>query len=563
MTGKAALVFVFALLIASCASSPDAESRSAQTSTKAERSTTPQAPGEALPPAEPGHPGESGSGEEASEETVETEPADDENEKKSGPGRVVLDTVYDDRRVGEDQTESIEAELGLVADEALNRYVRSVAVRLLRHAPNRPFDYEFKIVDQSAPNAFALPGGKIFVSRGLLALVTSEDELAGVLVHEITHAAERHTSARIEYNRRMNPLAIGLLRAARIAAYGRDQERDADRGGQILAARAGYDPEGIARFLRKLDASERYVVGWSRLPNFLATHPTSPERSALASNRATTLEWKRVPGVASDKTNGFYEMIDGLIIGDDPAGGLFDDENRFVHPELRFSIRFPQGWTTMNTQQAVRALSPARDAQATLTVVGGGDVELSKVVDDFIESEFEDMRIHIRERREIKIGELPAIRIEGRATSGLGAQMTFVRYGDLVYRLTVLSVADSGTRFRGRARAFAHSFRPLDDDGVRSLRVTRLRIARALENETLQALSTRTRNELELVFTGVLNGLYASTPLAHRTPIKIGIAEPYLPKPETDPPEQEGGGESDESAPKKAEKSLRELKSHD
>ena len=465
---------------------------------------------------------------------------------------MVLDTVYDDRRVGESQTQLIEGELGLVKDEELNRYVRSVAIRLLRYAPDRPFDYEFKIVDQSVPNAFALPGGKIFVSRGLLALATNEDELAGVLGHEITHSAERHASAQMEYSRRMNPFTIGLLRAARIAAYSRDHERDADRGGQILAARAGYDPEGIARFLRKLDASVRYEVGWSQLPGFLATHPSSPERSALAANRAETLEWKRVPGVAGDDPDSYYRMIDGLVIGDDPAGGLFDDDNRFVHPELGFSIRFPQGWSTMNTQQAVRALSPARDAQATLTVVGGGDAELSKVVDDFIDSEFEGMTIHVQDRRDIKIGDLPAIRIEGRASSGLGglaAQMTFVRYGDLVYRLTVLSIADSGGKYRGRGRAFAHSFRPLDDEGVHSLSVTRLRIALARDNETLEALSNRTRNKLELVFTGVLNGLYASTNLSYRTPIKIGIAEPYLPEQEVDDSAEADGEDTAESNP--------------
>ena len=112
----------------------------------------------------------------------------------------------------------------------------------------------------------------------------------------------------------------------------------------------------------------------------------------------------------------------------------------------------------------------------------------------------------------------------GTRSSTVAAQMTFVRHGDLVYRLTVLSIADSGARYRGRGRAFAHSFRPIEDDSIYSLKVTRLRIARALENETIQELSERTRNELEVVYTGVLNGLYASTPLAHRTPIKIGIA---------------------------------------
>lgn len=542
MTGKAVLALLLSLLFASCvgcASSREAETIQANATEEAR----PEPAREVDPAATDSPP----AGNEDSDETPDEKDADDaekaKKEKSKRPERIVLDTVYDDQRVGEDQVPLIEAELGIVEDEELNRFVQSVAVRLLRHVPSRPFDYEFKIVDQSVPNAFALPGGKIFVSRGLLALATSEDELAGVLGHEITHAAERHASAQIEYSRRMNPLAIGLLRVAKLAAYGRDQERDADRGGQILAARAGYDPAAIATFLRKLDAAERYEVGWSRIPRFYATHPTSPERSALATNRATTLEWTPATPVSSEYPDGYYGAIDGLILGDDPAGGIFDEENRFTHPELRFSIRFPQGWTTMNSQQAVRAMSPRRDAQAELTLAGKSDVALSEIVDDFVDSEFDGMKIRVRERREIMIGELPAIRIEGRVTSaglgGLTAQMTFVAYGDFVYRLTVLSIADSGTRFRGRARAFAHSFRPVDEESVRSLDVVRLRTARAVENETLQDLSIRTRNALDLVYTGVLNGIYAATPLARRQPIKIGIKEPYLPRP--GPPDDDPG----------------------
>ena len=113
--------------------------------------------------------------------------------------------------------------------------------------------------------------------------------------------------------------------------------------------------------------------------------------------------------------------------------------------------------------------------------------------------------------------------------------MTFVAHDGLIYRLSVLSLSSSATKYRGRGRAFAHSFRPLNQEGLYSLAVTRLRIARALQSETLQALSIRTHNELELVFTGVMNNLYASTNLQKGTPVKIGLAEPYLPKPKEEP----------------------------
>jgi predicted Zn-dependent protease len=548
-------IVIVALLLAACAADPSTTSPG---STSADSDGSSQASNE-----DPKGTPESGDEDSAqadtnsSDDTASEEPDDEKNpddEKPKKRERIVLKTVYDDQKVGEDQRSVVEAEFGLIDDEKLANYVRSVGLRLVRHAPPRPFDYEFKVVDQSAPNAFALPGGKIYISRGLLALVETEDELAGVLGHEITHAAERHAAGRIDYSSRLNPFSIGLLRAAAIAAYGRDQERDADRGGQIIASKAGYNPAGIATFLRKLDASDRYEIGWSRLPYFLATHPTSPNRSALTADRAAGLKWERQPGVADDLPFGYYSMIDGLIIGDNPAGGLFE-ETRFVHPDLRFSIRFPQGWMTMNSQQAVAAISPARDAEATLTVVGNG-TDLNKVVDEFIKKEVDGIRVRVRARKEVKLGELPAIRIEGRASSGLtglNVQMTFVAHEGLIYRLSLLSLSNAADKYRGRARAFAHSFRPLDGEGVYSLQVTRLRIARALENETLTDLDLRTRNEIELVYTGVMNDLYATSALAKGTPVKIGLAEPYLPIPKTESESDSGEPSEGEGTPAREE----------
>ena len=553
---KSALLSVF---LVACATSPQ-PSTSPESTADVTQPSTASAPGQSETPdpettkpdsteqtAEKAGEGssESSADDESKDGDGKVDPEKDESSEEADEprsGRIVLKTVYDDKRVGDDQSKVIEAELGLVKDEALIEYIRSVGIRLLRHAPARPFDYEFKIVDQSVPNAFALPGGKIYVSRGLLALVESEDELAGVIGHEITHAAERHSAALIDYARRFNPFAIGYLRAGAIAAYSREEENDADRGGQLMAAKAGYDPTGIAKFLRKLDASERYEVGWSRLPYFLATHPTSPKRAALASDRAAGISWERQSGVAADSPLAYYSKIDGLVLGDDPAGGLFVD-GRFIHPDLGFSIRFPRGWTTMNGFDAVSAISPARDAQATLTIEGEG-TDIGQVVDEFIKNEVDGVRVRVRERRHVKLGDLPAIRIEGTASAGLGGlvhQMTFVAHQGYVYRLSV--IAASATKYRGRGRAFAHSFRPLDDAGLYSLEVTRLRIARARANETLQGLSERTHNELELVLTGVMNDLFASSTLEKGTPIKIGLTEPFLPK-----PKEEAVSEGDQEA---------------
>ena len=480
--------------------------------------------------AEPGASAEASKSTEPGGATERSEAEKDEIEKeeeRKRRRRILLRTAYDDREIGEEQIPLIEAEMGIYQNEALERYVQRVAIRLLRYAPPQPFDYSFKIVDQESPNAFALPGGKIYVSRGLLALANSEDELAAVLGHEITHAAERHAAARIEHARRINPLSLGFQRAATLAAYGRDQERDADRGGQILAARAGYDPSGIATFLRKLDAAERYEVGWSRLPNFLATHPTSPQRSALAAQRASELEWTRTPGVAEDEGVSFHEHLDGLVIGADPAGGLFED-GRFVHPDMAFSLRFPPNWATANSPRAVSAVAPARDAEASLTAAGGAG-ETDKAIETFLEEDENGNDVRVADRRPIIVGDLSGVRIEGRS-GGLHAVAAFLEHEGVVFRLMVLSASGAENKYRGRANAFLQSFRPLDENGRYSLEATRIRIAYALAGETLAQLSKRTGNDLELVYTGVLNDVFASTPLRKGQPIKIGLEEPYFPK---------------------------------
>jgi predicted Zn-dependent protease len=131
--------------------------------------------------------------------------------------------------------------------------------------------------------------------------------------------------------------------------------------------------------------------------------------------------------------------------------------------------------------------------------------------------------------------------------------MAFIEYEGLIFRLSLLSTSGAERKYRGRANAFVQSFRPLDEEGVYSLEVMRLRIARALESETLQQLSIRTHNDLELVYTGVLNDLFASSELTRGQRIKIGLNEPYFPAPRDDE-EREAGEENADGAGTSLEK---------
>ncbi len=147
------------------------------------------------------------------------------------PTRTILTTEYDDARVGAEASQTIQQEMGVLDDPELNAYVNRIGRKLLRGIPRRSFSFEFYVVDQEEPNAFALPGGYIFISRGLLTLANDEDELANVIGHEITHSALRHAAAQQEIARRGSAIVSPFAHATNLAAYGRDMERTADRGG--------------------------------------------------------------------------------------------------------------------------------------------------------------------------------------------------------------------------------------------------------------------------------------------------------------------------------------------
>ncbi|HZE89561.1 MAG TPA: M48 family metalloprotease [Verrucomicrobiae bacterium] len=185
----------------------------------------------------------------------------------SGRPEMTLVSEAKERELGEAEARRVAETMGILEDPALSAYVRAVGERLAQFSPRTDVTYTFQIVDMEEPNAFALPGGPVYVSRGLLVLTNSEDELAGVLGHEIGHVAARHAVRRVT---RAAPLAVvtglgaavtsivspmlgdlvggigGVAGAFVLAPYSREQEREADRIGQELAGAAGWDPAGLS-----------------------------------------------------------------------------------------------------------------------------------------------------------------------------------------------------------------------------------------------------------------------------------------------------------------------------
>ncbi len=437
--------------------------------------------------------------------------------------RTVLESTYDDRDAGREGAQAVEAEIGVLDDPELEGYVQGIGDKLLRALPRRQFQYRFRVVDQVEPNAFALPGGQIFVSRGLLALANDEDELACVIAHEIGHVAKRHAAAQQATARGQFPLLSPWLRAGRMAAYSRDLERSADHDGQILCAAAGYDPRGLASFLDSLMNFEKLQTGLIRRASYFDTHPLSSERATIASVQASELRWKRDPALAAPRAS-LLARIEGLPLGQRPESGIFIGDV-FLHPGLDFKLRFPRRWEKANTASAVGAQSPRGDAVVFLMAdVPKG--EPRQVAEQWAVKSLGGQG-RVQQGGPFSVGRIRAWQLDVVGSTGgarVRALVTFIPYGDSIWRVTGAGIADEDLE---RTLATTRSFRELDDQDRAAIKATRVHVVRAEPAEDLHALTTRTQSVWSAYETSIYNGLSPGHRFSGGESVKIAREEPW------------------------------------
>ena len=286
----------------------------------------------------------------------------------------------DEIELGREADQAIVAEAGLYPDTALQRYVSDLGLQLAAASERPDLPWTFRVLDDPAVNAFALPGGFIYVTRGILAHMTSEAQLVGVLGHEIGHVTARHGVDRMSRARLAQlGLGIGMVLSETVRDLGdvlqtgtgllflkfsRDDEREADRLGVRYMTRLGYEPVELARVMGMLGrASELSSPG--RVPGWLSTHPEPEDRfasiTAMVGDEAE-------PGARRVERDGFIRRLDGLVFGPDPRQG-FVDGGWFRHPELAFRVS-TEGGSVINERERVRFVAADERALVQLTLAG-------------------------------------------------------------------------------------------------------------------------------------------------------------------------------------------------
>lgn len=456
-----------------------------------------------------------------------------------------LSTMSSEREaeIGAQASKAVAEQIGLVEDPKLDSYIEAVGQRLAKRSPRQDIAYRFAVADTEVPNAFALPGGWIYVSRGLLVLANSEAELANVIGHEIGHVAARHAASREAHSFGAGLLSmlgsavstatlgagagIGQLfqiaGAGVIASYSRGQERQADEIGQELAAFSGWDPEALSRFLETLESDMEVESEPSQLPNFLSSHPLTGERIRKSTRHAATLAIASAEPIAASRA-AFLAKLDGLLVGPDPAHGLFRD-GRFLHPGLAMTIDFPPGWTTHNGERVVAAISADEDALIALQVQDEGNDPKAAAV-HFAETH----RLSLADERALTIGGRAAYRaiaIAQTRDGRLALDLCWIAHRDMVFRFTGMAPADRFARYQTTLAGTSQSFGNLGATELASIHDLRLRVVRARAAEPLAELSRRTGNAMSLEKTAIANGLAPNAVLAAGEPVKIAVEVRY------------------------------------
>jgi predicted Zn-dependent protease len=377
------------------------------------------------------------------------------------------------------------------------RMVAEVTDRLVR-ATERPDEtYAVTLLDSPVVNAFALPNGRLYVTRGLLALATDTSEIAAVLAHEIAHVTLRHASARSELALRsqlvsrvvadvLNDPETGaqLQNQSRfaIARFSREQELEADGIGVRTLAKAGYDPFGAGRFLTALNRSTgmKTGTGVAGEPDMLATHPGTAERINLVTRAARLIG---APGLGVDERARYLAGIDGIAYGDNPTDGVVRGR-RFLHPALGIAFEVPDGFSIENTRNAVLGTTGEGSRRLLFDQV---ESNVGQGLDEVLKATWSDA-IDPGSIQNRMIAGNPAVTALSR-----GKDWTFrlaaIRIGETTFRM--IMAAKGATDPDPAFRRWTESLSGVNASETKALRPLRLQVVAASITDTPEDLARR------------------------------------------------------------------------
>lgn len=451
----------------------------------------------------------------------------------------------DEIRVGAREHPKILKEFGgAYEDAALNDYVRRVGQSLARVSELPDLKFTFTVLNDPKVNAFALPGGYVYITRGLLALADNEAEMAGVLAHEIGHITARHTAQRYSQAMAANigltilgvlgqaagaPAGTGDLIAfgaqAALQSYSREQELEADMLGVRYMIRTGYSPQGMVSFFDKLDAHTRLEATIAGNPaaadqfSIMSTHPRTADRIEQAIKLARV---SAGPNPRFERDT-YLWRIDGMAFGDDPKQGIRRGRE-FVHPELGFRFVVPPGFSLFNSPKQVVARGPERSLVIFDTETAAKARNVGALT-AYLANDWGG-RLALRNVERITINGLDAATGQARVQTRNGpmdVRLVAIRErAERLYRMIFVTPPSLTGPLATELQRTTYSFRRLTREEAAAIRPLRIKIVTVNPGDTPQSLANRMPFETyRLEWFQVLNDLKRGQPLVPGVKVKI------------------------------------------
>lgn len=434
----------------------------------------------------------------------------------TGKNELSLISESQEIEMGRQSAQQVAKSIGYYDDPQVQAYVSAIGLKMARASERPNLPWEFHVVNDASVNAFALPGGFIYVTRGLMTTINNEAELATVIGHEIGHVTNRHSVQQIS-KAQIAQLGLGvgsilssdIARVAGLASqglgilflkYSRDAESQADLAGFRYALNQNYDVREMANVFQTLDR-ESAAAGGGRLPEWLATHPNPGTRIQKTEARLDTLQRDLTTTIIN--RDPYLQQIRNMTYGEDPRQGFFEG-NVFYHPDLRFQLTFPQGWKTQNGADAVVAGSPQQDAIIQLGLAG--QTPPQQAAQQFLSQQ----GIQAGNRSTSPVNGLPAASGYFQAQSDQGSiqgLVTFISYNGNTYGLLGYTPAGKLNQYDPAFRQTIGSFGPLRNQAALNVKPARVELVKLSREMTLEQFNSQYPSSIPIGELAIINEL--------------------------------------------------------
>ncbi len=460
----------------------------------------------------------------------------------TGKSQIVLMSEAQEIAMGKEADPQIIAQYGLYNDSALQQFINAKGKEMAAISHRPELEYNFRIVDSDILNAFAVPGGYVYFTRGIMAHFNNEAEFAGVLGHEIGHITARHSVAQ---QRNAILGQIGLIGAMVLKPelgqfaeqasqglgllflkFGRDAERQSDELGVEYSSKIGYDAHQMAGFFKTLERKST-ESGAGELPTFLSTHPNPGDRNVAVEKLATQWQQQLKLTNAQVNRNTYLKRIEGIIYGEDPQQGFLEN-GIFYHPSLKFQFPVPTSWAYQNSPQAVQMA--AKDGKALMIFTLAQGASLQEAANNVLKQ----YNLQVINSQNTNVNGLNAItmvadQIPQQQTQQTQQQQPVVRtlnyviqQGSNFYHIVGVSSAADFNNYSSFFSNTMQGFRTVTDPAIINRKPDRVKLKTVSQTNTLEQLLKQYKvADKKLTEIAILNGMNLKDKVPAGTMIKV------------------------------------------